>query len=701
MASTPGRRRGAPSQTPRPSRSYTYQPPEAPLTLEDQRQFASLLSTSHLRDLRKHLEHAMEKLTSCGGEVNERLADARGRYEKDKELRRRRGEEEIPDEDSAEYQRLGEEETKVEALTARLEEKTRFIIDSSARLQGLTDAVTDVEKEEGQNIEAAMGARQTRSQRRRQRANVDDEDENENEDPQDDDYEDTQEREARERNAQNPPSSRILAKVAEENDKWNGLSLTERYGSCLVSACNSLLTITRYAGDNNYIGFYKMVHDSKFPSDDVPPLPHSSTWFKHLEDPNESTTGTSTRSRNQGRAPPDDDDEIAIQRERVSLKCPLTLMSFVDPVTSTKCPHSFEREAITNMINSSRTTIAPPGGARRGQSRVRFVKCPVCSTPLTAADLRPDPVLLRKVRRAEELEKREAEDDHLEDNRKTKDRNEGIELDSDDGSDDAMDVDAQPATQRIIKAEPLSQAPPRQEGGDEDELEEEEEEEEGDGDVTMADAEAESDNEEEKQEGEGEVEGLEEEGEQEGEEEDEGLDEGAEYQVGFDEEEEGQGEEEEEEEAGLVEEAEYQDGLDEEADYQEGLDEEEEGQEQEEEEEEEGFDEEAEYQDEEETGIDATEDDRQTETQAIEESTDSIDKEAGQVDEEQPEEADESDDESEGQLDEDSTESSRPEPSAANENDQVEGQEGSNDSDGSEETESVVPKSEDSESESD
>jgi predicted Zn finger-like uncharacterized protein len=32
------------------------------------------------------------------------------------------------------------------------------------------------------------------------------------------------------------------------------------------------------------------------------------------------------------------------------------------------------------------------------------VKCPVCSTPLTADDLRPDPVLLRRVRRAQELQ---------------------------------------------------------------------------------------------------------------------------------------------------------------------------------------------------------------------------------------------------------------------------------------------------------
>lgn len=122
-----------------------------------------------------------------------------------------------------------------------------------------------------------------------------------------------------------------------------------------------------------------------------------------------------------------------------------------------------------DMITQSRTTIAPPA-SRRGQGRVRVVKCPVCSKPLSEDDLQPDPVLLRKVRRAQELEEREEEDDHLGDGRKTKESQTRVELDSDDESDDAMDVDAQLPSQRV-KAEPLSQAAPVA-------VEEEEEEEE-------------------------------------------------------------------------------------------------------------------------------------------------------------------------------------------------------------------------------
>ncbi|OQE47515.1 hypothetical protein PENCOP_c001G01487 [Penicillium coprophilum] len=418
-----------------------YQTPEAPLTAESQRQIAALLASHHLRNLRTHLQHAAEKLTHSGGEVNERLSDARVRYEKSKEARRSQGDENVDDDESnEEYQRLAELETRADAITARMEEKTRQVVDSEIKLQGLTDAMGEIEREEGENVVTALGVRQTRQQRARRRANEDD-DADGTEDPTDGDYEDAQERELRERNAQNPPSRKLADKLTEGVQKWDELSLTERYAS-----------------NNSYIGFYRMVHDSKFPGDDVPPLPHSSTWFEHMEDTN-TRSGAPARTRNQKRrlSPADSDDDIAIERERISLKCPLTLTPYQDPVTSTKCPHSFEREAIMDMIKRSPTTIPPPA-SRRGQRRVHVVKCPVCSIPLTAEDLRPDPVLLRRVRRAQELQRREEEDDHLEgDGRKNKDRSTGITLGSDvESDDDAMDVDA-PASQHI-KNEPLSQA---------------------------------------------------------------------------------------------------------------------------------------------------------------------------------------------------------------------------------------------------
>lgn len=194
-----------------------------------------------------------------------------------------------------------------------------------------------------------------------------------------------------------------------------------------------------------------------------------------------ASSGTpSSRRRSQRQPSPADSDDVAIERERISLYCPITLVRFKDPVTSTKCPHSFEHNTIMDMIMRSRPM---PGGP----ARVKAVKCPVCSNLLTAADLVRDTALQRRVRRAEEQEARRAEesDSDNDDERQNPNR---VTLASDavDPDEDAMDVDAPAGTQ--IKSEPGQIKGERSqtvdmEGLDEDEDDEEdedEEEEEGD-----------------------------------------------------------------------------------------------------------------------------------------------------------------------------------------------------------------------------
>lgn len=208
-----------------------------------------------------------------------------------------------------------------------------------------------------------------------------------------------------------------------------------------------------------------MVHDSKYPEGDALLVPHSSTWFSHMEDTSgegvSSDGGGSSRqamrTRNNREPSPAESDDLAIQRERISLKCPLTLLPFRDPVTSTKCPHSFEREAITDMI--SRSSRYGPDPTREGR-RLRAVKCPVCSNLLTVEDLRSDPVILRKVKRAEELAAREQDYKMDGSGGEEDDGNEvtsGSDADSSDEDGDAMDVDADSdSVQPRIKSEPVA-----------------------------------------------------------------------------------------------------------------------------------------------------------------------------------------------------------------------------------------------------
>ncbi|KAJ5595091.1 uncharacterized protein N7459_001299 [Penicillium hispanicum] len=473
-----------------------YQPPEAPLTADSQRQLANLRQSRQFRSLQLHLQQAVDKLRDSAGDMNERLIDARVRYEKLKD-RQRNGDEEDGDEQDAEneeYQRLAETERKVDAVTGRMEEKVRQMIDSETRLQGLAEAMSNIEKEEGEAQAAGLGTRQTRGQRQRQRRNRDGEDEDDGDHEDDADYEGTPEREARQRNAQNPPSQRLVDILRQDTEKWNGLSLTERYVErrfyvpCFLPGFADHRPC-RYAGHNSYIGFYRTVHDSKFPGDKRPPLPHSSTWFAHLEDTNVQRAGQSSASgasRPQGRQTrhrrqpsPAGSDDIAIERERISLNCPLTLLPYREPMTSTKCPHSFEREAIQDMISQSSFLIHAPGGGRG--RRIRAVKCPVCSIPLTADDLRPDPVLHRRVRRAQELEALEAEEE--EESGRSGARPDRVMLASDavDG-DDAMDVDTDAESDMArVKSEPVHIKSERGRGNATTDSDEDDDEETGEG----------------------------------------------------------------------------------------------------------------------------------------------------------------------------------------------------------------------------
>ena len=131
---------------------------------------------------------------------------------------------------------------------------------------------------------------------------------------------------------------------------------------------------SRYASHNDYVGFRKIVHDAHYPEDQPPPMPNASTWF-----PSESSQSSALENRGAtaGNQPADDDDDLAVASERISIKCPITLLPMKDPVTSQKCPHSFEKAAILSMINASDVFVG--GSGRRGvHDGQKAMKCPVC-----------------------------------------------------------------------------------------------------------------------------------------------------------------------------------------------------------------------------------------------------------------------------------------------------------------------------------
>ncbi|KAJ0426349.1 zinc-finger of the MIZ type in Nse subunit-domain-containing protein [Aspergillus carlsbadensis] len=495
-----------------------YQAPVGPLAEVGRTALVTLLRSSALRQLKTHVQHAELKLTESAGEVNERLTDATVRLKRKREKERERdvsrsmteagdgdaeGNEEKDRMDvdggdadggfEEEVARLKEFEEKVRGVTENLDMSMRNAIDSEVKIDALGVVLNGLQREAEANAAANGGTQRPRQRRRRTRRAGSDEEEAEEDEGEL--YEATPE--ADEGGDEHSLTRKLDERTAKDQEKWEDLSLTERYSE-----------------NNSYVGFYRIIHEAKHPGDDPPPVPHASTWFSHLEDNarsskrrNSSSAPTRRNTRQQRqRSASTDSDDLAIERERISLKCPLTLLHFKDPVTSTKCPHSFERAAITDMISRSGMTVPAPADSGSGgrPRRARAVKCPVCSEVLTANDLREDLVLLRRVRRAEAAlrrEREEEEDDELGFSERRRGRQRGIMLGSDDddasggaGRGNRMDVDQVRIKQERAMSRGMTEVEQDDEEQDENEDEDEDEEQEQEqGDATASGTETEED----------------------------------------------------------------------------------------------------------------------------------------------------------------------------------------------------------------
>ncbi|KAF8319720.1 hypothetical protein DL93DRAFT_2074688 [Clavulina sp. PMI_390] len=71
--------------------------------------------------------------------------------------------------------------------------------------------------------------------------------------------------------------------------------------------------------------------------------------------------------------PDDSDEDILVGGATQGFKDPISLTVFVDPVTSTKCPHSFSRETIYAMFNQP-TITCPAHGCRAQLTKADLVR---------------------------------------------------------------------------------------------------------------------------------------------------------------------------------------------------------------------------------------------------------------------------------------------------------------------------------------
>ncbi|KKY20473.1 putative chromosomal organization and dna repair protein [Phaeomoniella chlamydospora] len=384
--------RSRPSATPlrerRPDQNpeaFEYESPVAPLNEEAQQALDALLQAHSTRRLMDHVENLTKIVTDVAGQVNDAGSDAKENYAKKRARIEANGEE--PNEDD--LRQLETLTGRIDGLTQRLDKTMREIVDSNIFVSALPGIVDEVKNGAAGTSTQLTTTTFAQSQRRtRARVIEDEEDEIDSELGEvghaDIDGMGTQP------TAPSPdsaPSAVFKKAVTAQNDVWNSKTLTSRYSTA-----------------DQYVGFYKTVHDAKNPGDNAPPLPHASTWFLAEEDPESSVLED----------PQGEDEDLEVMAERISGRCPITTEYFRNPVTSTKCGHSFEHYAILQMMK-------PPAPSRsqrsQTQSLVKTTPCPVCDVPLTANDLRADPALLRKAKRLEaaEIKAREENSDDEDD----------------------------------------------------------------------------------------------------------------------------------------------------------------------------------------------------------------------------------------------------------------------------------------------
>ena len=302
-----------------------------------------------MSDVKNHNKNALETIRGTAESVNDMLSE-HTRYFEARSKKWNAGKK--LDEKEDEERIMKELQEKVDGATVKLEESMRAIIDSGVAVQRMDDTLdwlqtnAPAQLEIEYNTQLTQRQNQSQSQRRRtQNAGSDDMDDEEMD-------------EAPTPGPTPLDGSRVALTGANEmyNDRMERRK--NDYTSMSLTA--------RYAKHNDYRDFKRVVHDAKY-GDEGPVLGHEDTWFTETGSPAPGITNTQ-------RGDFDDDDDIVMDKATVSTRCPITFQQFKEPVTSSKCPHTFEKQAIMDMIRLSSNRLG--GGANRAAGE-KSVSCPV------------------------------------------------------------------------------------------------------------------------------------------------------------------------------------------------------------------------------------------------------------------------------------------------------------------------------------
>lgn len=349
-----------------------YEVPRYPLNPAAQRALAQLARGNDIQRLEAGVEQAQKYLTEAAIDLNDRSTTRETALAKLRERRIANGE--TPDEDANESTEAAHGATL--KMTDRLDEAMRKAIDAQHSLQALKRSLASTVDNDGRATDTQTYTQDRRTRQRHGAGTLASENGTEAASDSPDESQDfTPTDPVSNTQSVQPPSQAFLSRIESDRLRYQNFSLTERY-----------------ANNNAYRDFRRAVHDARHPDGDVA-LPHQSAWFPDEGPPLPGVTAKQGRNMVE-----DEDDDIAVSRAVISTKCPITLLEFKKPLTSRKCPHSFEADAILGMIRTNRG---------------RPMHCPVsgCQEMLAAKDLYLDTVLVRKIERLQRARRMDEEDD--------------------------------------------------------------------------------------------------------------------------------------------------------------------------------------------------------------------------------------------------------------------------------------------------
>ncbi|KAK3349423.1 zinc-finger of the MIZ type in Nse subunit-domain-containing protein [Lasiosphaeria hispida] len=351
-----------------------YEAPSHPLNEAGKRAVAELASSHETRIYKQHLIRSTTLLSESVGAINDELANRRGRLAALKERRRARGLESESEDKATEIQQLEEAVAELEAqvttLTDASEAAIRNVIDYKAEIEDEAAVMAVVHAKvstQEPRREKLMVPKREKRKTRKQREESDDDDDVLNGEGAAKDEE------------------MLDVSVEDEGDEEplvGAPQILDEARQAKAAEYAALTAFQRYGLNNDYVSFKKTWHDAQNQEDEVP-LPHATTWF--------DGQGRPTRNA----APEAEDDDLVIERVIVDLKCPLSLQVMKEPYSNHKCKHTFEKSAILDFLQSN-----------SGQAQ-----CPVCTQQLRTTDLFLDATMVRRLKRAEEAERRAREEE--------------------------------------------------------------------------------------------------------------------------------------------------------------------------------------------------------------------------------------------------------------------------------------------------